>query len=64
MKPELERAFTDVANQFAVPDKIRKGEWKCRLCGGQTVVDGPIIHTTECALHVLYDALAADEAQS
>ena len=63
MKPALEKAFEDVANQLAMLDEARPGEWKCRLCGGQTIADGPIIHATDCALSVLYEALeAGDEA--
>ncbi len=56
---EMLRAFNQVADRFMVPDNARPGEWKCRLCAGETMVDGPVIHTPERALTVLYQALEA-----
>jgi hypothetical protein len=55
--PELEKAFDDVANQVVQPDEVRPGEWKCRLCGGESVADGPVVHFAECQLSVLHEAL-------
>ena len=61
MEQKLEQAFEQVANQFAVPDSARLGEWLCRLCGGQTEPNGPMIHVSDCKLSVLYGALEEDD---
>ena len=63
MRPELEKAFEDVSNQLAMRDPVRPGEWKCRLCGGRTLPNGPMIHRPNCQLSVLYEALEAGEGQ-
>lgn len=62
MKTATEQAFGNISNEFAIPDKARPGEWKCRLCGGESSPPNlPIAHTPTCDLTVVYQALEGEE---